>query len=286
MVKTAQETPQTEGRAYNRWVQVLPHPFLPTQASEGAVLRARAIQGYLLELRTALLTYAAVPPVHLMVLGESDWSARTRNPYGFPFQRTSLKEGLYLFLPKGYPERLIWRLRETLVPAIKLAGRPPGQPGDFLDLNLGHEYAHAVAVAWKLRVRVRWVDEFIANYLYLLALHKALPDLYPKAKTWGQLLAHLTPSEPRLSSYETKPKGLVDQLWFQGQFTVEAAKLVEEREDALLKGLLGLAPLSKRTIHKVLLGLEPGLKQWFANFAPRREELEAHPEAVAWENLG
>jgi hypothetical protein len=244
------------------------------------------MQGYLLELRAALLAYAAVPPVHLMVLGEPDWSARTRNPYGFPFQRTSLKEGLYLFLPKGYPERLVWRLRETLVPAIKRAGRPPGQPGDFLDLNLGHEYAHAVAVAWKLRVRVRWVDEFIANYLYLLALRKALPELYPKAKTWGQLLAHLTPSESSLGSYETKPKGLADQLWFQGQFTVEAAKLVEEREDTLLKGLLAAAPLSKRSVHKVLVGLESGLKGWFASFAPKREGLEAPTQEIAWDNLG
>jgi len=267
-------------------VQVLPHPFLPTQASEGAVLRARAMQQYLLGLREALEAYQPVPPVHLMVLSQEDWQARNRNPYGFPFQRTSLKEGLYLFMPKHYPDRFLWRLRETLVPAIKLAGRPPGQPNDFLDLNLGHEYAHAVAVAWRLRVRVKWIDEFLANYLYLLALKNALPELYPKAKTWGLLLAHLTPNESSLGSYETKPKGLADQLWFQGQFTVEAAKVAEEGGDTLLKGLLGAAPLSKRTVHKLLVGLEPGLKEWFASFAPKRERLEAPTDAVTWENLG
>lgn len=242
------------------------------------------MQEYLLGLRAALEPYRSVPPVHLMVLSEPDWRARNRNPYGFPFQRTSLKEGLYLFLPKHYPDRLVWRLREVLVPAIKLVGKPPGQPSDFLDLNLGHEYAHAVAVAWKLRVRVKWVDEFLANYLYLLALQTALPELYPQAKTWGILLAHLTPGESSLGSYERKPKGLIDQLWFQGQFTTEAAKLVEDGGDALLKGLLRAAPLSKKTVHKVLVGLEPGLKEWFASFAPRKEGLEVRGE-VAWEDI-
>lgn len=268
-------------------MQALPHPHIPLQVSEGSVLRARAMQEYLLALRGALTRYAEVPPVHLMVLGEADWKARVKHPYGFPFQRTSLREGLYLFLPARYPERFIWRLRETLVPAIKRAGKPPGQPSDFLDLNLGHEYAHAVAVAWKLRTRVRWMDEFLANYLYLLALHQALPELYTQARQWGLLLAHLTPSDPSLGSYERKPKTLSDQLWFQGQFTLEAARLVEEKGPALLKGLLLAAPLSRKTVHKVLVGLEPDLREWFASFAPRKtlapQELV---DGLNWEEVG
>lgn len=268
-------------------MQALPHPYIPLQASDGSVLRARAMQEYLLALRSALTRYTEVPPVHLMVLGEADWKARVKHPYGFPFQRTSLKEGLYLFLPARYPERFIWRLRETLVPAIEKAGKPPGQPGDFLDLNLGHEYAHAVAVAWKLRNRTKWVDEFLANYLYLLALRQALPELYPKAKQWGVLLAHLTPSEPSLGTYESKPKGLSDQLWFQGQFTTEAARLVETKGDALLQGLLQAAPLKKSTVHKLLVGLEPDLRDWFANFAPQKTlDSGEIKERLGWEELG
>jgi len=245
------------------------------------------MQAYLLALRKGLTRFAEVPPVHLMVLNEADWRARVRHPYGFPFQRTSLREGLYLFLPARYPERFIWRLRETLVPAIQQAGKPPGQPGDFLDLNLGHEYAHAVAVAWKLRTQVRWVDEFVANYLYLLALQQALPELYPKAKQWGFLLAQLVPGEPSLGSYETKPKGLTDQLWFQGQFTTEAARLVETKGDALLRGLLKAAPLKKSTVHKLLVSLEPQLRDWFASFAPRKaSSATAIEEHLPGETLG
>lgn len=245
------------------------------------------MQTYLLTLRSSLTRYAEIPPVHLMALGEVDWAARVKHPYGFPFQRTSLQEGLYLFLPARYPERLIWRLRETLVPAIKRVGKPPGQPGDFLDLNLGHEYAHAVAVAWKMRTRVRWVDEFLANYLYLLALRQALPELYPQAKQWGHLLAQLTPSESSLGSYESQPKRLSDQLWFQGQFTTEAAQLVEEKGDALLQDLLQATPLRKSTIHKLLVGLEPGLRDWFASFAPRNTlDARGAKAKLAWEALG
>lgn len=265
----------------------LPHPHIPVQSSEGAVLRARALQDYLLSLRAGLIRYAEIPPVHLLVLNEADWKARVKHPYGLPFQRTSLREGLYLFLPARYPERFLWRLRETLVPAIKKAGKPPGQPGEFLDLNLGHEYAHAVAVAWKLRTRTKWVDEFLANYLYLLALHQSLPELYPKAKQWGLLLAHLTPSEPSLGTYETRPKGLSDQLWFQGQFTTEAARLVEEKGDALLRGLLEAAPLKKATVHKLLVGLEPDLRDWFANFAPQKSlDSEEIKGKLRWAELG
>lgn len=267
-------------------MQALPHPYIPLQASDSSVLRARAMQQYLLALRSALARYTEVPPVHLMVLGEADWKARVKHPYGFPFQRTSLKEGLYLFLPARYPEHFIWRLRETLVPAVKKAGRPPGQPGDFLDLNLGHEYAHAVAVAWKLRTRTKWVDEFLANYLYLLALHQALPELYPKAKQWGVLLAQLVPSESSLGSYEMKSKGLSDQLWFQGQFTTKAARLVEEEGDALLQGLLQAAPLKKSTVHKLLVGLEPNLRSWFASFASKKKPSSQDPDSAAgWEVL-
>ncbi|RDI96185.1 hypothetical protein DV704_04545 [Meiothermus sp. QL-1] len=254
-------------------MHLFPHPYLPLQASEGAVRRGRAMQGYLLELHRVLESYAPVPRVHLLVLDEADWKTRTRHPFGFPFQRTSLRAGLYVFWPARYPERLVWRLREALLPVVRRLGPLPGPVEELLDLNLGHEYAHAVAVAWRWRTRVRWVDEFLANYLYLLALSRALPELYLTVQRWGCWLAALRPKEPSLGSYERKPKGLEDQLWFQGQFTAQAARLVEERGDGLLRGLLEAAPLRRATVHRVLLGLEPGLRDWFAIFAPKQETL-------------
>ncbi|MER3480093.1 MAG: hypothetical protein C4327_06265 [Meiothermus sp.] len=262
-------------------MQALPHPAVPAWASSGAVLRAKALQGYLAELEGALKTHQAIPPVTVMVLGEADWRARTRHPYGFPFQRTSLKEGLYLFIPARYPERFVWRLREVFMPATRRVGKLPGRVEHFLDLNLGHEYAHAVQVAWGLRTRVRWVDEFVANYLYLWALHKARPELYGQALAWGALVAGLAPQEPSLGSYDRKPHSLSDQLWFQGQFTTQAARLVESGGSQLLSGLLQAAPLKRSTVHKVLVGLEPSLREWFAGFAPKRRA-----ERITWENLG
>lgn len=267
-------------------MQALPHPAVPAWASSGAVLRAKALQGYLADLEQTLKAYKPIPAVTVMVLGEADWRARTRHPYGFPFQRTSLKEGLYLFIPARYPERFVWRLREVLMPAAKLARKLPGRVESFLDLNLGHEYAHAVQVAWGLRTRVRWVDEFVANYLYLLALLQARPELYEQAVAWGALIAGLTPQEPSLGGYDRKPHNLSDQLWFQGQFTTQAARLVESGRDQLLTGLLQAAPLKRSTVHKVLVGLEPSLREWFAEFAPKKQPLPIQEERVTWENLG
>jgi hypothetical protein len=249
------------------------------------VLRARAMQAYLLELRSALSRYRPIPSIHLMVLGQEDWNARARNPYGFAFQRTSPSGGLFVFFPACYPERLLWRLREVLLPAAKQAGLPGGLE-EFLDLNLGHEYAHAVAVAWGLRARVRWVDEFLANYLWLLALWQTNPGFFELARAWGHTLTHLTPSNPQLGSYERKKPGVSDQLWFQGQFTSLAAELVGKHQDRLLLGLLEAAPLRRSTVHKVLVGLEPGFKRWFAEFSPSRQKPSSLEGGIEWENLG
>jgi hypothetical protein len=248
------------------------------------VLRARAMQGYLLELRSALSRYRPIPSIHLMVLNQEDWNARARNPYGFAFQRTSPRGGLFVFLPARYPERLLWRLREVLLSAAKQGGLP-SRIEEFLDLNLGHEYAHAVAVAWGLRTRVHWVDEFLANYLWLLALSQTNPDFFKLARSWGHTLTHLTPTNPQLGSYERKKPGVSDQLWFQGQFTSLAAELVGKHQDQLLLGLLEAAPLKRSTVHKVLVGLEPSFKRWFAEFSPKKQALPPlEKQSVGWES--
>jgi hypothetical protein len=242
------------------------------------------MQAYLLELHSVLSRYRPIPSIHLMVLGQEDWNARARNPYGFAFQRTSPSGGLFVFCPARYPERLLWRLREVLLPAAKQVGLP-GKVEGFLDLNLGHEYAHAVAVAWALRTRVRWVDEFVANYLWLLALSQSNPALFGLAGAWGHTLTHLTPSDPQLGSYERKRPGVADQLWFQGQFTCLAVELVEKRQDRLLVGLLEAAPLKRSTVHKVLVGLEPSFKPWFAEFSPKKPKLSPLEQSVGWGSL-
>ncbi|GAB5602092.1 hypothetical protein FJNA_06170 [Thermus sp. FJN-A] len=248
----------------------LPHPHLPAFASEGGSLRARALQGYLLSLREAYLPYAPVPPVALHVLGEKDWRARLPYPYGLSFQRSE-PQGLALYAPLTYPERLLHRIREVLLPL----GPPPGEIPAFLDLNLGHEYAHALQVAWRLRTGARWLDEFFANYLFLLGLLRSQKALAETLLSWGAYLARLDPKERSLSRYERRRGNLASALWFQAQFTLKAQELWARDGDRLLVAFLEAAPLDRRKGHHLLLALYPELKTWFAAFGVKAAPGEA-----------
>ncbi len=248
-------------------MHTLPHPHLPAHASSGHLLRAKALQDYLAAVHAALAAYREIPPVTLYVLDEAAWGRYSRYPYGFAFQRTGPAGVLEVFAPARYPERLLTRLAEVFLEAARAGARLPGPPRAFLDLTLAHEYAHAAAIAWRLRVRVRWIDEFIANYLYVLALAQQHPERYQSARAWATFTAHLTPTRTDLGGYERYPrKPLQDQLWFQGQFTAFAAHLIETDGDRLLRALLAQAPLKRSTIHRVLVQLEPRFRGWFARF--------------------
>ncbi|WP_038047153.1 hypothetical protein [Thermus caliditerrae] len=245
-------------------LKALPHPHLPAFASEGGTLRAEGLRAYLLALREVYLPYAPVPPVVLYVLSERDWRARLPHPYGLPFQRS---EGgtLALYAPLRYPERLLHRLREVLLSL----GPPPGEIPAFLDLNLGHEYAHALQVAWRLRTGARWLDEFFANYLFLLGLERARPELAKHLLSWSAYLSRLSPATRSLSSYERRRGSLESALWFQAQFTLKAQALLEEDGDRLLNAFLEAAPLDRKKGHRLLLALYPELRDWFAAFGLR-----------------
>lgn len=199
----------------------------------------------------------------LYVLSEGDWRALVPYPYGLAFQRS---EGgrLSLFAPLTYPERLLHRFREVLLPL----GPPPMEIPAFLDLNLGHEYAHALQVAWRLRTGVRWLDEFFANYLFLLGLAKARPDLAESLLAFSRYLSRLEPERRSLSAYERRRGDLKSALWFQAQFTLKAQEIWERDKDRLLREFLAAAPLDRRKGHRLLLGLYPDLRDWFQGFAP------------------
>lgn len=245
----------------------LPHPQVPAEYSPGGRLRALELQRFLIRLHDALAPLRPIPPVTLYVLDEHDWRRFTRLPYGYPFQRSKPGEGYGVFAPLRYPNRLLERLAQVFAEAARRGGRLPGPLAVFLDLMIAHEYAHAVAVAWGLRARVRWVDEFLANYLYLLALHRCDPELYAQARAWAELAARLVPERRSLGSFERYPRRpLSEQLWFQGVFTLEAARMIETAEDRFIRRLLETAPLSRRNVHRKLLEAEPDLKAFFRTF--------------------
>ncbi|WP_457637894.1 hypothetical protein [Oceanithermus sp.] len=248
----------------------LPHPNVPAEYSPGGRLRALELQRFLARLHGALAEIREIPPVTLYVLDEADWRRFTRLPYGYPIQRSKPGEGYSVFAPMRYPDRLLERLTRVFAEAARRGGRPPGPLAVFLDLMIAHEYAHAVAVAWGLRARVRWVDEFLANYLYMLALHQADRDLYTQARAWAELASRLEPGRRSLSGFERYPRRpLGEQLWFQGVFTLEAARMIETHDGRFVRRLLSQAPLSRRDVHKKLIAAEPGLKHFFRIFGEK-----------------
>lgn len=243
-------------------MNALPHPDLPAFYSPGGKARTAQVQAYLEGLHRLLARYRPLPPVTLFVLSERDWRERTRVPYGLPFQRTS-RTRLYLFVPLVYPERLLHRLRQVLLPVAEEG--LPGALEEFLDLTLGHEHAHAVQVAWRLRTGRRWLDEFLANYLFLFALKGAYPERYPLYLAWARLLARLRPPNPRLSAYDRLRTGLAEALYFQGVFALKAEALVAKGEGALRALLQAPSP---KEAYRVLLEALPDLTDLRGGPAP------------------
>ncbi len=228
-------------------LKALPHPHLPAFYTPGSGLRARALQSYLEGLHRVYAALKPLPPVRLYLLGEKDWQGLLPYPYGLPFQRTG-PDGLSLYAPARYPERLLHRLREVLLPV-----GAPGNLEAFLDLILGHEYAHAVQVAWGLRTGRRWLDELLANYLFLYALGRAYPNLAQDYLAWAERLARLEPENPRLSAYDRRRTRLKDALWFQGVLTLKARDLPEDLLGELLQAQ------TPKAVHRLLVERAPGL---------------------------
>jgi hypothetical protein len=267
---------------------------IPLGGSSGLERRGLALREYLGELHTSLeqgLGFA-LAPVRLLVLNQPDWASANPYPYGFTFFRR-LKDGSgVIFAPADYPSNLLWVFRAILT-------RTEQQPGSslemFFDLTLGHELGHAIADQVGLRTHVRWLDEFLATYLYLAALQNATPERLNIALEWGQALANadlhcaladLALHSPNKRRKKTKPETstprhdlgafeyplvrlpLANQAWYQARFTLFAAELLERHGWGFVKNLLEVLPQSKTrgAVSKALVRLEPSFKGWFASF--------------------
>jgi hypothetical protein len=276
-----------------------PAERIPLGGSSGLEQRSHALRLYLGDLHRSLeigLAYD-LAPVRLLVLSETDWRTASPYPYGFTFFRR-LKDGSgIIFAPADYPANLLWVFKALLV---KVKVTPKTSLEMFLDLTLGHELGHAVADQIGLRTHVRWLDEFLATYLYLVALKNTMPEALEAALEWGQVLSNtnlecaladmalLKPSgsrsqERRLAqqSDTTVPRHdlgafeyplvrlpLANQAWYQAKFTLFAAELLESHGYDFIKAALEVLPKAKGrgAISKALVRLEPSFKPWFASF--------------------
>jgi hypothetical protein len=277
---------------------------IPLGGSSGLEQRGLALRHYLGELHAALehgLDFSFAP-VRLLILSSTDWASANKYPYGFTFFRR-LKDGSgIIFAPADYPKHLLWVFRAIVT---KAEHKPNSSLEMFFDLTLGHELGHAAADQLGLRTHVRWLDEFLATYLYLAALRHAMPDSLTIALEWGRVLAHSdvhcaladvalqTPSRGRTAQHRLQKNTdtstprhdlgafeyplvrlpLANQAWYQARFTLFAAELLEQHGWAFIKNLLLVLPKSKTrgAVSKALVRLEPSFKAWFASFGDYSE---------------
>jgi hypothetical protein len=274
---------------------------IPIGGSSGLEHRTHALRAYLGALHAGLETGLArdLASVRLLVLSEADWRNANPYPYGFTFFRR-LKDGTgMIFAPANYPPNLLWVFRALLA---KAESKPTSSLEMFLDLTLGHELGHAIADQIGLRTHVKWLDEFLATYLYLAALKKTMPENLETVLTWGKVLsgtnlecaladmALLKPSGSRTRTAKrretqiqdtTVPRHdlgafeyplvrlpLANQAWYQARFTLFAAQLLEQHGFEFINALLEVLPKAKGrgAISKALVRLEPSFKAWFASF--------------------
>jgi hypothetical protein len=264
-------------------------------------VRAHALRTYLSDLHVALEkgVRRSLEPVRLLVLTQTDWTSAAPYPYGFTFFRR-LKDGSgVIFAPADYPGNLLWVFRAVVVRSSISA---PGNIEEFLDYTLGHELGHAIADQCGLRTRVRWLDEFLATYLYLAALRDAHPEALQKILSWGEIFSTSSLECALADSVLTKPGGskarvntrratrakdatlertdlgafeyplvrlpLANQAWYQARFTLYAADLLERRGWAFVHDALEVLPNSsgRGSISRAVVKLEPGFRTWFKSF--------------------
>ena len=274
---------------------------IPLGGSSGVEVRAHGLATYLSDLHVALEKHLdrSLEPVKLLVLTQTDWAKAAPYPYGFTFFRRLRDGSGVIFAPADYPGNLLWVFKAVV---MRAGQRAPGTVEEFLDYTLGHELGHAAADQLGIRTKVRWLDEFLATYLYLCALRSAMPDAYKRVLNWGAIFASSKIDCALADPVLTKPGGsrkrvnarretraadvtlertdlgafeyplvrlpLANQAWYQARFTLYAADILERRGWDFILDALNVLPLAtgRGGVSRAIVRLEPGFKDWFKSF--------------------
>jgi hypothetical protein len=270
----------------------------------------------------------------LWVLGADDWARVTRAPYGWPFTRTratpasaALAAGptTAIVMAAEVPGRLVKRFEPVLLAAAREGVLPPrasatpaappaagaaaleeaplarADARELLDLVVGHEWGHALAVAAGLRTRVKWLDELVATTAFLAALDElGAVETRRRFLAWAEVqvaggAAAAGVERPRhgrrppasqelprrdLGAFET-PRGrlrLPELVWFQGVFAQRANDLVTTDGWGFLERLrwaledvdTGRGRDARGEVARALIQVEPSFRAWFRTFGGHR----------------
>ena len=260
------------------YLRPLQDDLVPARHSAGARTRARQLQAFLAPLQAAAAPVLAPQgELALVVADSSDWRRLCNYPYGLPFTRNGPGGGSATVMAAAeYQPRFVRRFDEMLLEAGRAGLRAPAHVGEFVDLMVGHEWGHAAANLSGLRTRVKWLDELVASYLFVAALHATGQEhMLERLAQWTRLQVTGT-AEYRgdLADFEypRSRAGWGKLLWYQGTFTLRALELVPERGWSFPLDLRAALPVAHRgELARNLVAVEPSFKPWFAVFGRPRE---------------
>ena len=175
---------------------------------------------------------------------------------------------------------------------------------ELLDLVVGHEWGHALAIAAGLRTRVKWLDELVATTAFLAALDElGASETRRRFLAWAEVQVAggaaaaeaMRPRHPRAGATATAdpprpspparrdlgafdaPGGrlrLPETVWFQGVLARRAEELVvahgwgflERLGAALVDVDLGRGRDARGEVARALVAVEPSFREWFRTF--------------------
>lgn len=256
------------------YLQTLAHPSLPARYSQGAQRRTGQLQQFLAGLHQVATPHLKTQgSMELLVINQQDWRKLFSYTYGLPFTRSKKNpDAVSIVIPADYPSRLLRRFDPILIQAAKNAQQAPGDLREFLDLLAGHEWGHASANLSGLRTKVKWFDELMATYLFLLSLQDSGADaILERFIAWAQVqVAGGSVERADLGAFEY-PRvklPLTNLLWFQGMFTLRANELLNTHGwDFPLNMKNALTTHKRGDVARALLDVDPGFKDWFKVFA-------------------
>ncbi len=259
------------------YLRPLNDDLLPARHSAGARTRAAQLQSFLRPLHgSALEALGSSADVTLLVLGAGDWRKLCRYPYGLPFARTGAGGGnASVIAAADYQPRLLRRFDEVMLAAARAGVNAPAQPGEFIDLLVGHEWGHAVANLSGLRTRLKWLDELNATYLFVQALRATgQVAMLERLAAWSRWQVAGSEHEAGdLGSFEfpRTRAGWVRLLWYQGVFAERALAMAPHSGwSYLLRLREALPPADRGELSRRLIEIEPSFRPWFAVFGRAR----------------
>ena len=245
------------------YLRPLEDDLVPARHSAGARTRARQLQAFLRPLHeVAAPVLEPEGAMTLIVAGSSDWRRLCNYPYGLPFTRNGPKgTSAAIMAAADYQPRFVRRFDEMLLEAGRAGLRAPAHIGEFVDLMVGHEWGHAVANLSGLRTRVRWLDELIASYMFVAALHATeQTEMLTRLREWTELqVAGTTAFRGDLADFEYPRTragwGLAPTRGWEFPLELCAAMPVAHRGE----------------LARSLVAVEPSFKPWFAVFGTPKE---------------